>query len=133
MQVLAALNKVRSTGKDKWCALCPCHDEKTPSLNIKVATNGHVMIYCFGCGANGLDVYKQLGLNLDELFGGRKLESTYIPQQIRDSYSLEKMVVMIYQSDIDNRKYITWKDQKRNRLAVARITGIENKFPHINH
>ncbi len=131
MQLLGALEKVKSTGTDKWKALCPCHDEKTPSLVIKIADNGHVMIHCFGCGANGLDVYRKLGLSLDELFGGKKLESTHIPEEIQQSYNLEKVVVMIHQSDIDNSMVIKWSDRKRNKLAVARIVGIENKWPHI--
>lgn len=131
MQILAALDKVKSTGANKWKALCPCHSEKTPSLHIKIADNGHVMIYCFGCGANGVDVCRELGVNLEELFGGKKLESTHIPQEIQDSYNLEKNIAMIHQYDIDNKKLIKWADRKRNKLAVARIVGIENKWPHI--
>lgn len=36
--------------------LCPFHDEKTPSFNVR---NGHGYYHCFGCGAGG-DVYKFL-------------------------------------------------------------------------
>jgi len=133
MQILAALDRVRSTGTDKWVALCPCHDEKTPSLNISIASNGNVMIYCFGCGANGLEVYRTLGLNLDELFGGKKLESNYIPQEIRTSHDLETVVTILHQCDLDNKKPISLIDRRRNRLAIARLAGIEKKFPHITN
>ncbi|HEY7797043.1 MAG TPA: CHC2 zinc finger domain-containing protein, partial [Microbacteriaceae bacterium] len=36
--------------------LCPFHDEKTPSFNVR---NGQGYYHCFGCGAGG-DVYKFL-------------------------------------------------------------------------
>ena len=36
--------------------LCPFHDEKTPSFNVR---NGQGFYHCFGCGAGG-DVYKFL-------------------------------------------------------------------------
>lgn len=131
MQILAALDGVKKRGKDKWFALCPCHKEKTPSLSINLLNDGKIMIYCFGCGANGVEVYRELGLNLDELFGGKKLESTHVPQEIRDSYKLEHWVVAIHAGDLDAKRTITLKDRRRNRLAVARITGIEEKWPQI--
>ena len=46
---LNRLHKVRPKGKGKWLALCPCHNEKTPSLAIS-DDNGVVLMHCFGCG-----------------------------------------------------------------------------------
>src|ERR1700680_4625556 len=34
----------------QWLGHCPAHDDKTPSLSIAQAPNGHTMLYCFaGC------------------------------------------------------------------------------------
>jgi hypothetical protein len=39
----------RSTGKDRWMALCPAHDDRNPSLSIR-ALPDKVLIHCFaGC------------------------------------------------------------------------------------
>ena len=46
--------KAASVGSLK--GLCPFHDEKTPSFNVR---NGQGYYHCFGCGAGG-DVYKFL-------------------------------------------------------------------------
>ena len=52
--ILERLDKVKSTGEGKWQALCPSHDDKTPSLSICDA-DGVVKIYCHACGANGIE------------------------------------------------------------------------------
>ncbi|MHB1750988.1 MAG: CHC2 zinc finger domain-containing protein, partial [Acidithiobacillus sp.] len=48
--VLSRLHKVKRTGADKWQALCPAHDDHTPSLSIKEADDGKVLLKCWaGC------------------------------------------------------------------------------------
>ena len=64
---LNRLHKVRPKGKGKWLALCPCHSEKTPSLAIS-DDNGTVLMHCFGCGANAVEVAERIGVDLSELF-----------------------------------------------------------------
>lgn len=61
------LHKVKPQGRNKWVALCPCHDDKNPSLAIS-DDNGIVLIHCFGCGANAVEVAHKLGVDLSELF-----------------------------------------------------------------
>ncbi len=130
-QLLAALDGVKRKGRDKYVALCPVHSEKTPSLNIKMADDGSVLAHCFGCGANGYEVYKALGLDLEELFGGKKLESDYVPNEIRDTYNLDKIVAMIYECMVKKNQYISLKDKRRYRVAVSRIEGLEKKYPRL--
>jgi hypothetical protein len=33
--LLSLLSGVKNTGRDKWLALCPAHDDRSPSLGIK--------------------------------------------------------------------------------------------------
>ena len=81
-QLLAALgNNIKPRGKD-WLARCPVHNDKDFAMSVKQVSDVSVIAHCFSCGANGLDLYKSLGLDLDELFGGK--ENTFIPNCIKD-------------------------------------------------
>lgn len=48
--VLSGLKKVKSTGINKWQALCPAHNDNNPSLGISIGNDEHILFYCFaGC------------------------------------------------------------------------------------
>ncbi len=64
--LLSRLNSVKNTGRDKWLALCPAHDDRSPSLSIK-QIDDRILIRCFaGCGF--LDVLASVGLDANALF-----------------------------------------------------------------
>ncbi len=68
-RVLHRLEKVKSTGPGKWQALCPAHDDRRPSLSIREAEDGRVLLKCWtGCGAT--EIVNVLGLSLADLFPG---------------------------------------------------------------
>lgn len=80
--ILPRLESVRKTGPSSWTARCPAHQDKSPSLSIREAADGRVLIYCFGgCGAT--DVVLALGLDLADLFPPRQT-TTYAPTRVRD-------------------------------------------------
>ncbi|MHB1669993.1 hypothetical protein [Thiomonas sp.] len=67
--VLHRLEKVKRTAPDKWIARCPAHDDKRPSLSIREAEDGKVLLRCWsGCGA--AEIVNALGLSLSDLFPG---------------------------------------------------------------
>lgn len=44
------LNGWKQTGRGKYMACCPAHNDKNPSLSITETNNGHVLLNCFaGC------------------------------------------------------------------------------------
>lgn len=64
--ILSRLSGVKNTGRDKWLALCPSHDDRSPSLSIK-QIDDRILIRCFaGCGY--LDVLAAIGLDASALF-----------------------------------------------------------------
>ena len=74
--LIQRLNKVQRTGKGKWKACCPAHDDKSPSLVLSELDDGRVLIHCFaGCGA--AEILESMDLNFTELF----------PAAINNSYS----------------------------------------------
>ncbi len=67
-EILSRLQKVRRIGEGRYVALCPCHDDKSPSLAVTFKPNGVTLIHCFGCGASGLNVCNTLGIDPSVLF-----------------------------------------------------------------
>ncbi|MBU2820332.1 hypothetical protein HF288_03120 [Acidithiobacillus caldus] len=68
-RVLRHLDGVKQTALDKWIALCPAHDDRRPSLSIREAEDGKILLKCWtGCGA--AEIVSALGLSLADLFPG---------------------------------------------------------------
>lgn len=65
--LLPRLDKVKASGKDKWMACCPAHDDGSPSLAIKENTDGSLLIYCFA-GCHSDDITAAIGLKMSDLF-----------------------------------------------------------------
>jgi hypothetical protein len=131
-QLLAALgdNNVRASRKrGQWMARCPVHGDKDFAMRIKENDKGGLSINCFACGANGLDVYRHLDLDLSELFGERKeLPTNYVPASVRDQYMEERFLVAIFTSDVKKGIKPSSDDAKRMRLAVRRIERLRAKY-----
>ena len=116
--------KKRGSG---WIAKCKVHNDKDFAMSIKQRSDGSIIAYCFACGANGLDLYRALNLDLDELMGSSK-DSSFIPQKLKDQYSDDKFFKAIYESDV--KKGITpgYYDKKRMKVALARMKGLKDKY-----
>lgn len=65
--ILSRLNGVKATGPGKWQALCPVHDDRHPSLSIREAEDGKVLVYCHA-GCDTTTVLAALGLGWPALF-----------------------------------------------------------------
>jgi len=66
-QILTNLENVTKTSDHSWMACCPIHDDKTPSLCI-TEKDSVVLIHCFGCGCNGVDICEHLNIPASNLF-----------------------------------------------------------------
>lgn len=63
------LSRLRSVEKvsSGYTALCPSHDDSTPSLSVKKGEDGRVLLHCHaGCGLD--DILQRLGLEWRDLF-----------------------------------------------------------------
>src|SRR4051812_5990306 len=50
IDVVGAVVALRPAGSDRLLGLCPFHDEKRPSFNVRPSAN---VFHCFGCGEGG--------------------------------------------------------------------------------
>ena len=65
-KILMRLSGVKKIGDGKYMAICPAHDDKSPSLAI-TEKDGKCLLHCFpGCSA--LDVLGSIGLEMGDLF-----------------------------------------------------------------
>ena len=68
-KLLHRLDKVKRVAPNRWQAPCPAHDDKRPSLSVKQADDGKVLLKCWsGCSAQAIT--EALGLSLADLFPG---------------------------------------------------------------
>ena len=65
-RVLERLQGVRRNGAG-WTALCPSHEDRSPSLSVSEADGGNILLHCFvGCTAEA--IVEVIGLELRDLF-----------------------------------------------------------------
>ena len=65
--ILARLRGVTRTRDNEWKALCPAHDDHNPSLSVRFAEDGKILIKCHaGCPTE--KVMAALGLTMADLF-----------------------------------------------------------------
>lgn len=124
--VLQHLQKVKSTGQNKWISCCPAHDDRSPSLAIKECDNGNLLIHCFsGCDVSS--IVGAIGLELSDLFPenqeGFKQEYQPFPAaDILKCLLYEARIIHLAASDIVNQIKISSDDLKRIELAYQRIS-----------
>lgn len=65
--VLDRLEGVRPLSQNQWQALCPAHDDHTPSLSVGIGDDGRVLLKCHaGCAVK--DILTTIGLTERDLF-----------------------------------------------------------------
>ena len=122
---LSRLEKVRRTGKGRWQACCPVHNDKNPSMSIKARPQGGFNITCYSCGANGLDVFRAIDGNLDELFG-KPLDKRDYCGVSRDRYEHARHFIAIYESDKSMGASIKSSDTSKYNQAQRDVKAFED-------
>lgn len=130
--LLSRLRKVKPNGRDKWLACCPAHEDRSPSLAIRVAEDGRLLVHCFaGCGA--ADVISAVGLEFGDLFPERitdhsvpRIRDPFTPLDALTCLAAESGVIAIAIADIAQSKPLNIEDAERVALASGRIqTALE--------
>lgn len=63
---------VKEKDKNKYTALCPAHNDRTPSLSIGYSPiDNHILIHCFA-GCQKVDILRSVGLSLKDLYADEK-------------------------------------------------------------
>lgn len=132
--ILSRLQKVK--GKNgSWTACCPAHNDKGPSLAIREADDGRVLLHCFaGCEVNS--VIGALGMDMTDLFppdnkrrdypveGKPKLKPAFYASDLIRILSFEALVVSICANDLRKGKPLADGDYERLKVAQQRIEEV---------
>lgn len=127
--LLSRLDKVKETRDDAWQACCPAHDDRSPSLNIRLADDGKILLKCWsGCGA--ADIVAAVGLELFDLFpkrermdGGQPVAPSqrWIPRDVLSSLASEVMIALLAAEDLGQGKPLRESDIDRLAIAAGRL------------
>ena len=113
---LSRLTKVTRVGSGKYKACCPAHEDKNPSMAIKVGPNGQVVFHCFA-GCTPLDVVGAIGLQFSDLY----VDDNHTPKQ--PDLTNEYMILKITQKMLEAGQEIHPLDKQRAELALRRVKG----------
>lgn len=128
-RLLERLAGVKSIGPGKYKARCPAHEDKSPSLSVRVLDDGRTLVHCFaGCGA--ADVVESLGLKLDVLFPekehatARPSRRPYAAADLIHFIDRESLVVLVLACDAIAKQRLVEADLARVTAARARLSSV---------
>ena len=123
--LLQRLDKVKRIGNDRYKAICPAHDDRSPSLAIK-DDNGKLVIHCFS-GCENSDIVAAIGLTLGDLMPEKAMgnftkdRKPFYAMDILGIIKFEATLTYIYASDMAKGLALTSNDKERLLLAASRI------------
>jgi len=132
--MLSRLQKVKGRN-GSWTACCPAHNDKGPSLAIREADDGRVLLHCFA-GCETLSVVQALGMDMTDLFppdnkrrdypieGKPKLKPAFYASDLIRILAFEALVVSICASDLRKGRKLTDEDSERLKVAQQRIEEV---------
>jgi hypothetical protein len=118
----------------QWTAICPSHEDKSPSLSVREAEDGRVLVHCFG-GCDIQSVLGAVGMDMSDLFPERVERSDYTQplKSLKPAFyasdllriaSFECIVVMIAAYDMRKGKQLSESDMSRLQVAQQRIEEV---------
>jgi hypothetical protein len=97
-RLLGNLHKVKSTGRGRWMCQCPSHDDKSPSMHIKLEDDGKILINCkAGCGAE--DILGAIGMEFADLMPEQATHQRQKPRK-NTLYATEALELIRYEAQI---------------------------------
>ena len=123
----------RSKGRNgSWTARCPAHADKGPSLAIREADDGRILLHCFA-GCETAAVLGAVGMDMTDLFppdekrreypqnGKPSMKPAFFASDLMRIIGFEALVVQIVAFDIANGKPLSKETQDRMLVAYQRI------------
>lgn len=134
--LLNRLDGVRSTGRGKWIAKCPAHEDKRPSLSVRVADNDVVLLHCFaGCdvaaitAALGLDVSVLFPPRRSDVHAARPRASPLTP--LVAAFEHDLLIVHLLLADVAAGKQIGVADRQAAGAAADRVWAALQEAPYV--
>ena len=122
-RLLSRLDRVKPKGQNSWMAVCPAHDDGTPSLSI-ADVGDRVLIHCYAeCESRA--ILAAVGLTFEDLYPPRLLGHALKPKKIRlispiqalEIVAKEALLICVIASQLARGERIS--DQEKDRLFFA--------------
>lgn len=129
--LLQKLEKVKGRN-GSWTARCPAHADKGPSLALREADDGRILLHCFA-GCETAAVLGAVGMDMTDLFppdekrkdypvtGKPSMKPAFFASDLMRIIGFEALVVQIVAFDIANGKPVSKDTQDRMMVAYQRI------------
>lgn len=120
--LLSRLSKVKQTGRDSWIACCPAHEDRSPSMTVRVLDDGRILLHCFA-GCPPLAVLEAIGLDFSALFPetierAKPIRRPFAAADVLQALTHEATTVMVIANDMKRGDY---SGKQRLAQAVERI------------
>lgn len=134
--LLSRLDRVRQSGRDRWTARCPAHDDRGPSLSIRELDDGRTLIHCFaGCSTG--DVLGAVGLDFDVLFPERRIgdrmpreRRPYLLRELVAALRHELVIAWVILAAVHQGRPLGEHDRRRAGVAVDRVLQFLGELNH---
>lgn len=123
--VLSRLTKVKPSGKGRWNACCPSHQDKSPSLSLRELDDGRILLHCFG-GCDVGEILGAIGMTLEDLFpkrlsDARAERAPFNAMDVLRGIGFELTIVAMCGSKLVLHP-LSEQDRQRLFVAVGRIS-----------
>ena len=133
-QLIGRLDRVKGRN-GSWTARCPAHDDKGPSLAVREAEDGRILLHCFaGCPVE--NVLAAVAMDMSDLFppeekrrdypveGKPRIKPAFYASDLIRILAFEALVVSICAHDIRKGKKLSDEDNERLKVAQQRIEEV---------
>jgi hypothetical protein len=125
-KLLSRLDGVKQARQYHWIALCPSHDDFSPSLNIR-ETDDRLLVHCFA-GCSAYEIVTAVGLDLSDLFpertnntGNRRLSKPFPATDILRCLAHESLFcLLVVEAILKGEKLEEW-DKERLLQSASRF------------
>lgn len=123
--VLSRLEKVKRYNSGSWVACCPAHNDKSPSLALKMGDEGRTLLKCWaGCPVES--IVAAIGLTMADLMGeaphdyhANHKRANRIPASVvLKAMAFNALVVGLYAAQMAQGRVLTDED-KTKLLALS--------------
>jgi hypothetical protein len=117
-QFVSGLAKVRRTAPGEWVACCPAHEDRSPSLAVKEADDGRILVHCFA-GCSFESVVSAAGAKPEELFPAKPMQKDHAPRfpfnpaTVLRALAFNATIVAIAASDMAQGKQLTVEEKDK--------------------
>lgn len=123
--LLSRLTKVKRSSSNSWVACCPAHEDRTPSLTIRDAGDGRILIHCFS-GCETESVLGAVGMDWEDVMPPKVIDHHVKPVKLYASDALkaiqyEARLVAVAAYDMAKGNKLDDESMKRLVVAVERI------------